>query len=74
MAMATETYATRDIAGLLAITERAVQARAKRESWESARRSGLGGGNQWIISRMPPATRDAIASAMLREARVAAAS
>lgn len=74
MAMATETYATRDIAGLLAITERAVQARAKRESWESARRSGLGGGNQWIISSMPPATRDAIASAMLREARAAAAS
>lgn len=74
MAMATETYATRDIAGLLAITERAVQARAKRESWESARRSGLGGGNQWIISSMPPATRDAIASAMLREARAAVAS
>lgn len=74
MSMATDTYATQEIAGLLEITERAVQLRSKREKWESARRCGLGGGNQWIVSSMPPATRDAIASAMLREARAAAAS
>lgn len=73
MSMATA-YATQELVSLFGVTRQAIEKRAKRESWESARRSGLGGGNQWIISSMPPATRDAIASAMLRETRTAAAS
>lgn len=40
--------------------------RADREGWQSLPRAGRGGGKRWIISSMPPATRDAIASAMLR--------
>lgn len=74
MSMATDTYTTQDLVALLAVTDRAIQIRAKREGWQSARRIGLGGGNQWIVSSMPPATRDAIASAMLREARAAVVS
>ena len=74
MSMATETYATQELVTLLGVTQQAVDKRAKSESWRWLPRAGRGGGKLWIVSSMPPATRDAIASAMLREARAAVVS
>lgn len=66
-----DAYSTREIVPLLGITRQAIDKRAKREAWKAAQRSGRGGGNLWDVASMPPATRDAIASALLREARAA---
>lgn len=74
MSMATETYATQELVTLLGVTQQAVDKRAKSESWRWLPRAGRGGGKLWIVSSMPPSTRDAIASAMLREARAAVVS
>ena len=74
MSMAVETYTAQSLAAVLGITRQAVDKRARSESWQSLPRAGRGGGKLWIVSSMPPATRDAIASAMLREARAAVVS
>lgn len=67
-------YTTKELAQLLGMSVKGVLARARREGWQGVQGVGLGGGNRWSASSQPPATRDAIASAMLREARTAAAS
>ena len=64
-------YTARELSPLLGITERAVLLRAEREKWEFVPRSKRGGGKAWVAISMPPATRDIIASAMLREAHAA---
>lgn len=74
MSMATDTYATQELVSLFGVTRQAIEKRAKAENWGWTSRSRRTGGKRWIGSSMPPATRDAIASAMLREARAAAAS
>jgi len=57
-------YITKELADLLGMTERSVQRRAARESWQSRPRPGRGGGNEWLLASMPPATRLAIARAV----------
>lgn len=74
MSVATESYATQELVSLFGVTRQAIEKRAKAENWGWMSRSRRTGGKRWVISSMPPATRDAIASAMLREARTAAAS
>lgn len=66
-----DTYSTREIIALLGISRQAIDKRAKREAWKSVPRLGRGGGYLWQVASMPPSTRDAIASALLREARTA---
>ncbi|WP_302148902.1 DNA-binding domain-containing protein [uncultured Desulfovibrio sp.] len=71
--MATETYSTQAIAALLAVTDRAIQIRAKRESWQSLPRAGRGGGKLWIVSSMPAETVQAIRAALATQAALACA-
>lgn len=66
-------YSTKELAQLLGMSVKGLLARARREGWQGVRGVGVGGGNVWDISTQPPTTRDAIASAMLREARAASA-
>lgn len=74
MADLKDMYTTKELAQLLGMSVKGVLARARREGWQGVQGVGLGGGNLWNASSQPPATRDAIASAMLREARVAVVS
>lgn len=69
MAVLRNYYTTRDLAQILGITERAVQLRAGREEWRSVPRKGRGGGRLWLVEDMPAATRDQIASSLLRRGR-----
>lgn len=70
-----ESLSTQELTALLGVDYvSSVIRRADRENWQSLPRAGRGGGKLWIVSSMPPATRDAIASAMLREARAAVVS
>lgn len=71
--MATETYSTQAIAALLAVTDRAIQIRAKRESWQSLPRAGRGGGKLWIVSSMPAETVQGIRAALATQAALACA-
>jgi putative transposase len=71
MGMATikEAYTAAELAVFLGQTERALQIRAKRESWRSRPRSGRGGGHEWLVASMPEATRLAIQVAEHRAVR-----
>lgn len=51
--------------GLEAISS--VLRRAKSENWQSIQRPGRGGGKLWIVASMPKATRELIASGLLRQ-------
>ena len=66
-----DAYSTREIITLLGISRQAIDKRAKREAWKSVPRLGRGGGYFWQVASMPPSTRDAIASALLRETQTA---
>lgn len=57
-------YTTKETAILLSISRQAVDARARRESWQSQPRVGRGGGNEWLLSSMPNPTRQEIATAI----------
>ncbi|MBI2313542.1 MAG: transposase [Betaproteobacteria bacterium] len=63
-------YSAADLAGLpgLPTTERAIQLRAKRESWPSRPRAGRGGGREYPLSALPPATRAHLAAQLASEA------
>ena len=69
MAVIETTYSTQELIGLLSITQQAVVKRARREEWRSVPRKGRGGGKLWLVESMPAATRDQIASALLRRGR-----
>lgn len=74
MAVLKDYYTTRELAQMLGLTERAIQMRAKREGWQSIQRKERGGGKCWHASSTSKATRDLIASALLRQPAVPAAS
>ncbi|MDP3425759.1 MAG: DNA-binding protein, partial [Humidesulfovibrio sp.] len=48
------------------LTERAIQIRAKRESWPSVKRSGRGGGNVYPLATLPEDVRAAITLAQAK--------
>jgi hypothetical protein len=61
--MSLKAYATaKEIALAMAITERAVQIKAKRESWQDQPRQGRGGGREYAVASLPPETRHALAT------------
>lgn len=63
-----EAYTTQKIASLLGVNSiSTVTRRASRESWQSATRTGRGGGKLWIVASMPKETRELIASGLLRQ-------
>lgn len=63
-----EAYATQELIRLLGLsTHTSVNRRAEREGWDSRKRQGRGGGNEWLIASMPEDTALAIRSAELRE-------
>ncbi|GFK94451.1 hypothetical protein NNJEOMEG_02296 [Fundidesulfovibrio magnetotacticus] len=62
-----EAYTASELAPFLGIDARNVRERAKRESWRSRPRKGRGGGNEWLVTSMPSATREAIASALMAQ-------
>jgi hypothetical protein len=66
MAEVKEAYSTKEMAEMLGFTVRSTPRRAQRENWQSRPRSGRGGGKEWLLSSMPPATRLAVASALVR--------
>lgn len=49
---------------MFGISRQAVEKRAKRESWLPRPRVGRGGGNEWLVSSMPEATRKQVADAL----------
>ncbi|WP_243310088.1 DNA-binding protein [Fundidesulfovibrio agrisoli] len=65
--VAKDAYTASELADVLGVSRQAVDARAKRESWESRPRQGRGGGKEWLVASMPVATREAIAAAMMRQ-------
>lgn len=56
-----EAYTTQEVVSLLGITRQAVMLRAK--TWQSRRRTGRGGGHEWLLASMPEETRVAIRAA-----------
>lgn len=62
--MVKHAYTAKELSGLLGTTERSVQRRALRESWQSRPRTGRGGGHEWLLDSMPEKTRQAIATAI----------
>lgn len=63
-----EAYTAKEVAPLLGLTERAVLFRAQRESWQSRKRAGRGGGREWLVASMPEKTQLAIRRAEERRA------
>ena len=70
MAAIETTYSAQDLARLLGVSDRWIQLRAKREGWQALPRTGRGGGKLWVVSSMPAAMRDRLASALLRQPAV----
>lgn len=60
-------YSTKQLMCILGIQKKAVHERAFREAWKSIQRPGRGGGKLWIVASMPKATRELIASGLLRQ-------
>lgn len=60
-------YTTQELSGLLDMTVRGVNDRAKREDWQWRPRKGRGGGREWLLEGMPVHTRETIATAVARE-------
>ena len=62
-----EVYTTQALMPLLGITViSTLTRRAKHEGWQSRKRSGRGGGYEWIVASMPEDTRAAIAAALAK--------
>ena len=57
-----EWFSAKELAGVagLPTTERAIQMSAKREGWQSQKRSGRGGGSEYHISSLPAKTQTAL--------------
>ena len=62
-----EKYATSALMTLFGMNKMAVLRRAARENWQSRKRAGRGGGKEWLVSSMPPAT---VAALQLAEANI----
>lgn len=59
-----DAYTTRELAEAFCYsTTRSVFLRAEREAWQFRKRSGRGGGKEWLLSSMPEETRVAIRAA-----------
>lgn len=56
-----DAYTSAELASVLVLTERAIQLRAKRESWPSQPRAGRGGGKAFLLATLPEDVRAAIA-------------
>ena len=57
-----EAYSTRELVTLLGVSQQAIDKRA-RGKWGSRRRTGRGGGHEWLLASMPEETRVAIRAA-----------
>lgn len=67
-----ERYTTAEASELLKLTAKGLIQRATREGWQSRKRQGRGGGNEWLASTMPDSTRLAIHDAEVQTALAAA--
>ncbi|PKN06642.1 MAG: transposase [Deltaproteobacteria bacterium HGW-Deltaproteobacteria-8] len=72
MNAATEAYTSAELAPVLMLTERAIQIRAKRDSWPSQPRAGRGGGKVYPFSTLPEDVRAAINLAQAKAAMASA--
>ena len=67
-----DAYTPQELARLFNVSRQAVNKRAKSEHWQSRKRQGRGGGNEWLACTMPESTRLAIHDAEVQTALVAA--
>lgn len=67
-----EAYTTQDLARLLNRPVQSINRLGAREHWQSRKRQGRGGGNEWLASTMPDSTRLAIHDAEVQTALAAA--
>ncbi|ABB40144.1 Transposase-like Mu [Oleidesulfovibrio alaskensis G20] len=67
MAKAKDAYTAKELAIALNVTVMTITRRAEREGWQSRPRAGRGGGNEWIISSMPEATRTKLLAACAQD-------
>lgn len=63
-----EAYTAQELAILLGCAVQSANRTAKREKWQSRKRAGRGGGNEWLVSSMPEATRNSIQTSEERKA------
>lgn len=63
-----EAYTAQELAILLGCAVQSANRTAKRENWQYRKRSGRGGGNEWLVSSMPEATQNSIRTAEERKA------
>ena len=54
-------FVAREIADVLGVGKRAIELRAKRESWTARPRAGRGGGSEYPFAALPPAAQAALA-------------
>ena len=66
-----EAYSTAEISKLLGRPIRTINYIATHEKWNSQPRKAQGGGKEWLISSMPPDTRQAVIHAIIRSANSA---
>lgn len=74
MNAAKDSYTSAELAPIMALTERAVQIRAKRESWLSQPRAGRGGGKVYPLATLPEDVRAAITLAQAKAVEAIATS
>jgi putative transposase len=69
-----EWYSAKELCGMTGMpgTDRAIQLKAKRESWKSRKRQGRGGGMEYHISSFPAETRDFLLNAAVETLPVTA--
>lgn len=65
--MLRDAYTAKELAEILGVTDRAIQLRAKRESWDFRKRQGRGGGKEYLLASMPAATRETISNALMAQ-------
>ncbi|MDE6734832.1 MAG: Mu transposase C-terminal domain-containing protein [Desulfovibrio sp.] len=63
-----EAYTAQELAILLGCAVQSATRTAKREKWQSRKRTGRGGGNEWLVSSIPEATRNSIQTSEERKA------
>ncbi|MBI3452366.1 MAG: hypothetical protein HY057_05945, partial [Rhodospirillales bacterium] len=68
-------FSAAELAGLPGLpgTERAIQLKSARQSWPHRKRAGRGGGREYPLDALPPATRSHLAARIVAAARRAAA-
>lgn len=63
-----EVYTSQEVAQILSLTRQGVEWKANAERWQSRRRTGRGGGKEWLVSSMPEETRMALRIAEEKQA------